>query len=106
MYPLPALLGPLLALVTPFPKMHFTNEEATGAINEAAIVANKEAKNPPSCFITFSVTPSISTPEFFSNFMILIVLLISSVKMNKVNLFPAYTAPHPCIFLSKLSISC
>ena len=47
----PFYYTPILALVTPFPKIPFTNEEATGATNEAAISANKAPRNPPSCFL-------------------------------------------------------
>ena len=35
----------------PFSKVPFTNEEATGTINEAAIGAIKGARNLPSCFL-------------------------------------------------------
>ena len=96
-----------------FSKDTFTNDEATGAINEEAIGANKGASNPPSCFFiscfTVSVTPSINTSAFSSYFMILIILSISSIEINKVNTFPALTvlAPTllPRIFLSILSVT-
>ena len=69
------------------------------AINEAAIGANKALSNPSSCFLvshfTVSVTPSINTLEFSSNFMILIILLKSSFEMNKVGCFPALTSFTP-----------
>ena len=39
---------PLPAHLTPFPKIPLTNEESTGAINEAHIGASKGARNPPS----------------------------------------------------------
>ena len=57
-----------------------------------------------SCF-TVSVTPSINTPESSNDFMILIISFISSFKINKVNPFPALTAPFPLIFLSNLFIA-
>ena len=57
-----------------------------------------------SCF-TVSVIPSINTFESSINFMILIISFISSFELNKVNLFPALTAPFPLIFLSNLFIT-
>ena len=93
-------MTPFPALVTPFPKIPkipflFTKEEATGATSEAA----KAPRNPPSYFFiscfTVSVTPSINTSKFSSDFMILIILSMQTNKMNKVNLFPALTAPTP-----------
>ena len=58
--------------MTPFPNIPFTNGEATSAINEAAIGANKEARNPRSCFFTscftVSVIPSNNTLEFSSDY--------------------------------------
>ena len=92
-------MTPFPALVTPFPKIPkipflFTKEEATGATSEAA----KAPRNPPSYFFiscfTVSVTPSINTSKFSSDFMILIISMQTN-KMNKVNLFPALTAPTP-----------
>ena len=56
------------------------------------------------CF-TVSVAPSINTLEFSSDFMILIISLISSFKINKVNLFPPLTGAFPLIFLSNLFIA-
>ena len=50
-YPIPANMTPPHTLVSPFQKIPFTNEEATGSINEAAIGANKGAKN--RCFSFF-----------------------------------------------------
>ena len=57
-----------------------------------------------SCF-TVPVTPSINTPECSSDLMSLIISFLSSFKMNKVNPFPALTAPFPFIFLSNLFIA-
>ena len=37
--------------------------------------------------------------------MILIISSISSIKINEVNFFPAFTAPFPFIFLSDLFIT-
>ena len=40
-------------------------------------------------FFTDSVTPSVNTLKFSNDFMILVILFISSFEINKVNLFPA-----------------
>ena len=58
-------------------------------------------------FLSFnaSVTPSINTPRSSNDFMILIISFISSFEINKVNPFPAFTAPFPLIFLSILFIA-
>ena len=56
-----------------------------------------------SCF-TVSVTPSINTPES-SNDVMIFIAFICSFKINKVNLFPALTAPFSLIFLSNLFIA-
>ena len=50
--------------------------------------------------LTVSVTPSINTLESSNDF----IILISSFEINKVNPFPALTAPFPHIFLSSLFI--
>ena len=80
-----------------------TNEEAIGAINEASIGAIIAPGNSPSGFyipcFTVSVTPSINRPDFSSDSTILIISPISSFEMNKMNPFPALTAPAPLIFL-------
>ena len=101
--------------LTPFPKVPFTNEEAAscfnentiGAINEAAIGAIKTGRAPPSCFFiscsTVSVAPSINRPEYSSDFLILLISSLSSIKIIKFNPFHALTAPRPLIFLSNLS---
>ena len=49
---------------------------------------------------TVSVIPSINTFEYPNDFMILIISFISSFKIDKVNPFPALTAPFLPIFLS------
>ena len=66
--------------------------------------AKKAPRNQPSCFFCF-ITPSINTPESSYDFMILMILFISSFEINKVNPFPALTAPCPLIFLSCLFIA-
>ena len=71
--------------------------------------ADKVPRNPLSYFFiscfTVSVTPSINTPESSYDFMILIISFISSFEVNKVNPFPALTAPFRLIFLSSLFIA-
>ena len=44
-------MAPLPDLIPPFLKILSTNEEATGAINDPAIGANKVAGNPCSGFL-------------------------------------------------------
>ena len=51
---------------------------------------------------TISVPPSINTPESSNDFIILIISFISSFEINKVNPFPALTAPFVFILLSDL----
>ena len=84
-------------------------EKITGCTNEAVKGANKAGRNLPSCLFiscwTVSVIPSINTFEFFDDFMILIISLISSFEINKVNIFLALTATFPLIFLSNLFIA-
>ena len=50
-----------------------------------------------SCF-TVSVTPSINRHEFSNDFMNLIISFMSSFKINKINSFPALTAPISVFF--------
>ena len=109
-------IPPSCISLTHFPKIYFTDEEATGcinkeaigAINEAAIGAIEVGRTPPfcccffSCF-TISVGQSINRPEFSSDFTIQIISFISSFQMNKLNLFPVLMAPLRLIFLSNLS---
>ena len=102
MYALPALLAPL-------PLIPFTTEEITGCTVEVAKGAHTAPRNSPpyffiSCFIA-SVTLSINTHESSNDFIILIISLISSFEINKVNPFLALTAPLPLIFLSILFIA-
>ena len=49
--------------------------------------------------------PSINTFESSNDFMILIIPFISSFEINKVNPFPALTAPFPLIVPSNLFIA-
>ena len=55
--------------------MPFATEKITSYTNEAAKVANKAGKNPPSCVFvsgcTVSVMPSVNIFESSNNFMIL-----------------------------------
>ena len=55
-----------------------------------------------SCF-TASVT--INRPESCNDSIILIISFMSSFEINKVNPFPALTAPFSLIFLSNLFIA-
>ena len=52
-----------------------------------------------------SVTPPINTFEPSNRLTILIILFISSFKINTANLFPALTVLVPLIFLSNLFIA-
>ena len=54
-------------------------------------------------FFTASTVPSISRPDFFSDFTIVIISFMSSFEKNKVNHFLTRMAPRPLIFLSSLS---
>ena len=49
--------------------------------------------------------PSINIFESSNDFIILIILFISSFEINKANLFPVLTAPFPLIFLSNVFIT-
>ena len=75
-------------LLTPFPINIFPNIEALKFSNTG--------RNLPSClFIScflVSLTPLINTPEFSSDYMILIISSNCSFKMAKVIPFPALTA--------------
>ena len=70
---------------------------------EAPKVPNNIPRNPPSClfisFFTVSLTPSINSPEFYGDFMILIISSISAFEVTQVVPFPALTTPQPRIFL-------
>ena len=99
----------LSAPLTPLPLIPFTTEEITGFTNEAVKGANRVPRSSSSCFFslffTFSVTPSINTPESSNDFLILIISFISEFRINKVNSFPVLTAPFSLIFLSNLYIA-
>ena len=56
--------------------------------------------------LTVSVNPSIDTPESSNDFLVLIISLIFSFGINKVNLFPVVTAPFQFTFFSNLFIMC
>ena len=49
-------------------------------------------------YFTVSVNPSVNTPESSSGFMMLIISITSSFEINKVNPFPAVTAPFLLIY--------
>ena len=85
----------------------FINEEAVGYINEEPIKAgwHHHIGKKIHFVFTVSVIQSINKPEFSSdsNFLILIISSISSFEMNKVNTFPALTAPFLFISISNVS---
>ena len=97
------------ALWTSFQDIPFINEEAMccineqviGAVNEVAISAIIRPRNIPFSvfffisYFTVSVAPSINRPECSSDFTILIMLSVFSVKLNKMNPFPVFTGPLP-----------
>ena len=68
---------------------------------EAPKVLNNMPRNPPYCpFISFfSLTLSIDKVEVSSDFMILIISSISSLKLIQVIPFPALATSYPRIFL-------
>ena len=67
---------------------------------EAPKVLNNIPRNPSYYpFIFFSLTLSIDKAEVSSDFMILIIPSISSLKMTQVIPFPALATSHPRIFL-------
>ena len=55
-------------------------------------------------WLATTVTPSISTPEYSNDFIMLIKLSILSFKISKVYLFHDPTNPFPLILLSNLLI--
>ena len=103
---------PFPALMTPFSKSEFINGENTGCVNKPAIGAiNEEAigviiapRNPCPYFFYFMFYCFSSTiiPESSSDFMILIILFITSFEMNKVNPFPPLNGFLPIYFTFKI----
>ena len=83
-------------------------EDITGCYKEVAKGANKAPRIAPSCcfisFFTVPVTPSVNTTESSNKFIILIVSVLSSLQINKVNPFPALAAPFLFIFTANLFI--
>ena len=82
------------------------NEEAPGAINEAAIGAIIATRSSPSslfilCF-TVSVAPLTNRPNFSSDSTILTISPYLHSKINKVNPFPALTTLSLFTFISNL----
>ena len=53
-------------------------------------------------FMFYCFSNSINTPKSSNDFMILIISFISSLEINKLNTFPALTAPFRLTFLPKL----
>ena len=64
-YPLPDFLAPL-------PLISFTDEEFTGCPNEAGKGANKEGKNPPSCFFVSCFTVLVITSIIHLNLLMIL----------------------------------
>ena len=95
------LIYSLLSLFTPFPINIFYHIAAPK-------VPNYIKRNPPCSFFilcfTVSLTPSMKTPEFFSDFMILIISSISSLGTTKVIHFPA--VPAPALFVAIAALPC
>ena len=89
----------LTAVVITLPLISFTTEETTGCTNEAGKGASKAGRDPHFCFSNI-----ISTFGFSHDFMILIISFVSSFKTNKVNPFPALSAPFSLLFLSNFII--
>ena len=89
----------LLALLTPSPLLPFDTEEITGSTIEVTYGALIACSN-KSAFL-FSYFISL---EFSSDLMILLISSMSFFELNKINLFPALTAPFPLIFLLNLFI--
>ena len=54
---------------------------------------------------TVQLIRSINAFKPTNDFMILIISFKTSFEKNKINLFPALTAPFPLVFLSNLFIS-
>ena len=71
--------------------------------------ANKAPRSLSFCYFissfTISVTPSINTPKFSNDFVILIIPFISSFEINEGNPFSAVTAPFRLNFLSNVFIA-
>ena len=99
----------ITALLSPFPLIPFTTEEITRSTNEVAKAAYKGGRYLAPCFciscFTVSVIPSINTFESSNDFMVLMISFISSFEINKVNHFPALTAPFPLVFFSSSFIT-
>ena len=70
------------ALLTLLPLILFTTGEITGCAKKAAKGANKVPRNPCFCFsiscFTVSVTPSINTTEFSSDFFMILIITVQN----------------------------
>ena len=95
---------PLSALLFPLPLLPFTTEKITGS--SLKVLKNlQEICLPVFYFMFYCFSNSkMNTLEYCNDFIIL-MSFISSFKMNKVNSFPALTAPFPLIFLSNSFIA-
>ena len=86
--------------------MPFTTEEITSYTKKLAKGANKTPRKLLSSFLILSFTVSVTpSPESSHGFVILIVSATSSFEINKVNPFPALTAPRPVILYLNLYIT-
>ena len=75
------------------PVILFTNEKITACANEVAKDVDSGPRNPPSCFLFFtvSVTALSNTSESYSNFLILTKSFISLFEINRVTPLPNLT---------------
>ena len=103
-YPLPVLLTPLPLMLLLLKKSLVALLKQLKVLTRLQEFASLLFFGFFSCF-TVSVTPSINASEFSIDFIILIISFIFLFEINKVNLFPALTAPFPLVFLSNLSIA-
>ena len=87
-------LHPLPILLTAIPLIPFTTEEVTGCTTKTAKGVNKEPKNLLACFFLYfflfqllllQLLHQLIPLEFSSDFMILIILFVSSTEVNRVN---------------------
>ena len=107
-------LHPLPILLTAIPLIPFTTEEVTGCTTKTAKGVNKEPKNLLACFFLYfflfqllllQLLHQLIPLEFSSDFMILIILFVSSTEVNRVNPVSAPTASFSLMSLSEFFIA-
>ena len=106
-------LHPLPSLLTAIPLIPFTTEEVTGCTTKTAKGVNKEPRNLLACFFFFflfqllllQLLNQLIPLEFSSDFMILIILFVSSTEVNRVNPVSAPTASFSLMSLSEFFIA-